>query len=395
MKRILYICSNSPFENSYGAQQRTSLLCDALCENGQVDVVCFTADKMPTLISKPYCSIKYFGLIPASRSFKFTTKYRKVSNLIHSYSPYSVYKKNKFASNLISDLLKETDYDYIVVRYVENAFKCGLYYNKQLIVDVDDMPEQSIISYAETIQHSKIKKIQYWFYAKRARHFTDKFLKRIQHSFIPNESNCKWINSSYLPNIPISNTDLETKISFSDFSEIKNRIFFIGLMSHTPNSLGVSYFIENIWDLVLEKVPSAEFLIAGKGVSPKQKIEWENHKGVQVLGFVSDLEVEYNQSKVVVVPIYHGAGTNIKVLEAMAMNKACVISEFAMRGFENELIDEVNILIAKNNQDFASKIIRLLQDMEFNNFIAKNGKDVIEKKYSYTDFKKCVHKIII
>jgi glycosyltransferase involved in cell wall biosynthesis len=74
---------------------------------------------------------------------------------------------------------------------------------------------------------------------------------------------------------------------------------------------------------------------------------------------------EYRKYKIVVVPIYYGSGTNIKVLEAMSMKRASVITDFVARGFKKDLIDNQYILIAKENQDFANKVIQLLFDNRF------------------------------
>ena len=165
-------------------------------------------------------------------------------------------------------------------------------------------------------------------------------------------------------------------------------------MLHSPNIQGVEHFAKNIWQNVRIAVPNAVFKIAGTGVTPEQKIVWEKYEGVRVLGFVSDIYSEYKKCKAVVVPIYFGAGTNIKVLEAMSLRRACVISEFAARAFNNDLIDRGNILIARDDQDFANKLIQLLLDKNYNMNIAINGAKTIEEKYSYSVFVENVNKYI-
>lgn len=392
MKKTLYICDQNPFDHSYGAQQRTSLLCDVLCETGQVDLVCFTSEAQPKTISKPNCTIKYFCELPVKVHNWRAIRLEKLLNLFFSFSPYSVFNKNSEACKITNNLLKFNQYDYIVIRYIKNAFKCGLLGDKRIIVDVDDLPEQSIMSYALTVKISKLKYLQYKFYANRAKFHTNNFLKRINHSFFPNEGQCIWKNSSYLPNIPFPISAREQKFlnSFSD--EKESGVLFVGFMLHSPNIQGVAYFVENIWPKVKNAIPTAIFKIAGKGVTTEQKVALEKYEGVQVLGFVSDLYKEYKKCKVVVVPIYYGAGTNIKVLEAMSMRRACVISDFVARAFNTDLKDKENILVARNEQDFADKVIQLLVDKNFNMNIASNGAKTIEEKYSYSVFAESVKK---
>jgi hypothetical protein len=394
MKRILYICDQSPFDSSFGAQQRTNLLCDVLCENGLIDLVCFTTEAQPQTISKPNCTVKYFGELPAKVLTLKAIRLNKLLNFFFSFSPYSVYNRNKKAFEIIHDLLKHNHYDYIVIRYIKNAFICGLYGNKQLFVDVDDLPEQSIMSYTDAVKISKLKYLQYKFLAKRAKYHTNHFLKKIKHSFFSNENQCIWKNSSYLPNIPFPFTEKDKKLIKSFPDENKFVVLFVGFMNHSPNFHGVSYFIENIWVKVKEAVPEAIFKIAGEGVTREQKDIWERFSGVYVLGFVSDLSREYNECKIVVVPIYYGGGTNIKLLEAMSMRRASVITDFAANAFENDLIDGENVLVARNDHDFANKVIQLLIDKNYNLNIAINGEKTIEEKYSHSVFIESVNKYI-
>jgi glycosyltransferase involved in cell wall biosynthesis len=385
-KKILYICDQSPFDNSYGSQQRTSLLFEALCTKGDVDLVCFTLETLPQTTARLNFTIKYLGGLKTKVYPRVLVHLKKILNIFFSISPYSVYNKNRAACKIIYNLLKINHYDLIVIRYIKNAFICGLYGNRNLIVDVDDLPEQSILSYLDAVKISGIKHIQYMFYAKRAKFHTNRFLIKIKHSFFSNENQCIWKNSSYLPNIPFPISDRNNTLTkfFTDDDEYV--VLFVGYMNHSPNFHGVNYFIENIWPKVKEAVPKAVFKIAGKGVALEQKGIWEKYSGVEVLGFVSDLSGEYRKCRNVVVPIYYGGGTNIKILEAMSMRRACVITDFAARAYKNDLIDGNNILVAQNDQDFSNKVIRLLLDKNYNISIAIKGEKTIEEKYSYSVF---------
>ena len=106
MKKILYICDQSPFNSTFGAQQRTSLLCNALCRKGQVDLVCFTSDSQPQTISMPNCTIKYFAELPIKNKKRKAISIIKLLNIFYSFSPYSVYNKNAHACKKIINLLK-------------------------------------------------------------------------------------------------------------------------------------------------------------------------------------------------------------------------------------------------------------------------------------------------
>jgi glycosyltransferase involved in cell wall biosynthesis len=97
---------------------------------------------------------------------------------------------------------------------------------------------------------------------------------------------------------------------------------------------------------------------------------------------------------VVIVPIYQGAGTNIKVLEAMYTNMPCVITQHASRGFEDILIDKQNVLIAQTDIEFADKVIAVLKDKNLNTYIKMNAYKTIENNFSYNSFRQAVHEHI-
>ena len=70
-------------------------------------------------------------------------------------------------------------------------------------------------------------------------------------------------------------------------------------------------------------------------------------------------------------PIYSGAGTNIKVLEALQMGRACVVSREGTRGFTSTLQSGRDYYIASNDQEFADSVIRLLLNDDLCKEIAK------------------------
>ena len=113
------------------------------------------------------------------------------------------------------------------------------------------------------------------------------------------------------------------------------------------------------------------------------------------MGFVQDLRNEYEKSNVCVVPVYSGAGTNIKVLEALRMNRACVVSEEATRGFLNIFEDGKDYLVANNDEQFVGKVCLLLQDKELATSLAQQGFLTLNQHYSIQTFNSIVKKALI
>jgi glycosyltransferase involved in cell wall biosynthesis len=102
---------------------------------------------------------------------------------------------------------------------------------------------------------------------------------------------------------------------------------------------------------------------------------------VQVHAFVEDLRPLYAQSAVVVVPLDVSAGTNIKVMEAMACGRAIVSTPVGCAGLG--LVDGHDALIRSTPDEFAAAICDLLSDSARRNAIASAGRRTVEQRFSW------------
>ena len=98
-------------------------------------------------------------------------------------------------------------------------------------------------------------------------------------------------------------------------------------------------------------------------------------------GWVDDMKEYYSQTKIFIAPMRIGTGLQNKLLEAMAMNVACITSPLANQALKAK--DKEEILIADNARGYAECIIELLDNKELEKNIAKAGKDYVFNKYSW------------
>lgn len=378
--KILYVTSNSPFNSHSGSHQRTALLLDAISSFAEVHVVCFdTHEDLLSRFDKDGCKVIYFGPCIQLSNNKIQQILKRIIRVFMIWNPYFFFQKNKYASKILYDVQKRNSYDYIIVRYLSFAGFCGLEFNKKLIIDVDDLPEQVYASNLNNNKYNFFKWVYCLLNVRFARYHTNIICMKIFHSFFPNNEQNKYSNSSYLPNIPFKYPQKIESINLQ-----KPVVLFVGIMSWEPNSTGVDSFVNNCWPQIKEKVPEAIFRIVGKGVSQQYYNNWIKNDGIEILGFVDDLNLVYNESSVVIAPIYSGAGTNIKVLEGMSYSRPLVISTFASRGFEEYLINGKNIMIASSFDDFISKTVLLLKDIDLNKIVGSNGCEVVNHNFTNT-----------
>ena len=383
--KILYITSHfNPFDVSTGSGQRYNLLLRACAQIGKVDVATFSEG-----VESDISGVKviYSHFIPLKR---YGGRINRFKRLLRPWTLYSFFEKDFKRSAIIEDIIKRNNYDLIVTRYIPIACECGLLkYVDKLVIDVDDDPIDVQLTLSKNA-HTKRAQLYYRLLARLMNHALKTFLNKVNFAFFSNAMQMRGKRVAYLPNVPYYEIE---PLPIPNANH--HRIFFVGDLRYTPNVLGIEHFVTAIFPKIKECVSDAELFIAGRNYGIDWRCKLENVNGVHVLGFVQDLRKEYEESNVCVVPVYSGAGTNIKVLEALRMNRACVVSEEATRGFLNIFEDGKDYLVAYNDGQFISKVCLLLQNREFATSLPQQGFLTLNQHYSIQTFNSIVEKALI
>jgi glycosyltransferase involved in cell wall biosynthesis len=142
------------------------------------------------------------------------------------------------------------------------------------------------------------------------------------------------------------------------------RVLFVGSFRHRPNLEGLAWLVREVWKrlktqgVVLEVIAGLDHEAALEAYG--ERIEWP--EGTKVRGFVADVRPSYERAALALVPMVTSAGTNIKVLEAMALGKAVVSTRAGVNGLRFE--EGVEIGVARDAGEFAVMMDRLLADRE-------------------------------
>jgi glycosyltransferase involved in cell wall biosynthesis len=137
-------------------------------------------------------------------------------------------------------------------------------------------------------------------------------------------------------------------------------VLFTGTMNYDPNVEAVQYFVRDVWPLVRREVTRATFHIVG--AYPTPDVEALAGDGVEVHGRVPDMAPYFRSAAAVVVPLLHGGGTRLKILEAAACARAVVSTPLGAEGLD--LRDGQELLLARGAEEFARAVVGLLRDPE-------------------------------
>jgi hypothetical protein len=134
---------------------------------------------------------------------------------------------------------------------------------------------------------------------------------------------------------------------------VDGRCLFVG--TDMPSNVdGVNWLLNEIWPRVRHAHPNASLHICGTVCRKLDQIP----EGVSLMGLVDDLEREYEEAIIVVVPLRAGSGVKIKLTEAIGFKRCCVSTRCGIEGLPAK--SESGVLVSDTPEDFAVHINTLL-----------------------------------
>ncbi|HBB67274.1 MAG TPA: hypothetical protein DCZ93_08230 [Elusimicrobia bacterium] len=109
-------------------------------------------------------------------------------------------------------------------------------------------------------------------------------------------------------------------------------VVFAGPLSYPPNRDAVAFFCSEVLPLVLKKRPEIIFRVLGRTGGAEPATRGAAPGSVVFSGHVPDVRPYLTAAAAVVCPLRMGTGIKNKVLEAMAMGKAVVMTPVAAEG---------------------------------------------------------------
>lgn len=183
------------------------------------------------------------------------------------------------------------------------------------------------------------------------------------------------LNSS----IHIIPNGVDTEYFSPQRTEKKYDLLFTGNMNYPPNVESADYIVNEILPHVRKKIPQVKLLIAG--ASPSARVKALASESVHVSGWVDEIRTSYASAKIFIAPMLINIGLQNKILEAMAMLLPCITSPLANNAIG--ATDGENILVAASPQQYAEKIIGLIEDPLLARSIAEKGNEFVKKYYTW------------
>ncbi len=166
------------------------------------------------------------------------------------------------------------------------------------------------------------------------------------------------------------------------------RLLFIGSFRHFPNVEAFRFFTEQVWPLLRKKFPAMTLTVVC-GADPLTY--WRAFAGtpeppadsrIRLLGFVADVRPLYVEANLVIVPTTVSAGTNVKVLEAMAMQRAVVSTSSGCAGLG--LLHGHSVWVGDAAEAFAAGVATLISGPERRSQIAQAAYEHARRNFDWS-----------
>lgn len=376
--KILFVANRVPYPPFRGDKLKIYNLAKRLSVNHEIHLITFAESK------EDYNYGEELGELFKQVHIISLPKWQSYLNCliaIFSNIPFQVaYFKSSKMNRLVHDFLSNNDIDIIHTQHLRMAqFTSNIAMPKIL-----DLPDAFSLYWKRRIENQQnpikrfFEKIEY----KRLYKFEGEIVKNFNLGLVCSREDLNYMKEEHgSSNIDLlrNGVDLDTfKSEGHDYSN-NSTLLFTGNMDYAPNVDAVGYFVKEMFPGISSKFPKVKFIIAGQ--RPVKQVLDLKADNIEITGFIPDLKLIYQKAAVVVSPLRFGAGTQNKVLEAMAMGIPVVSGNIGFEGLEIE--NGEGVFLETNYYGFAMKIIELLESEELRRETGQKGKKVAETKFSW------------
>jgi glycosyltransferase involved in cell wall biosynthesis len=273
----------------------------------------------------------------------------------------------------------------------EGAYDLVLFHGKNVfavIEDWDDLPividlcDATSMRIAHRMRFASKAKLPWlmWRYA-RARQTEKKMVEKTSHvAFITGRDREAILGpgstAAVLPNM----VDLQYWERKTHHPQA-NCIMYSGGMDYRPNVDGALVLINQIVPILRRSIDDLQVLIVGRDPAKELIDAAQGQSDIVITGAVDDMRPYFERSSVYVAPLRYASGQQNKLIEAMAMEVPVVTTQVAAEGMRFDDGEEVPVLVADDERQFADSVVSLLGDAEKRADLAKDGRRFIEKHF--------------
>lgn len=393
--RILWLSHLVPYPPKGGVLQRSYNLIREVAKYHTVDLLAFnqTALLRPLFddldkglaeagtVLGSFCDNVEFLPIPSDQG-RAGAYVLALKSLI-TKDPYTInWLKSKSFGKRIEQYLCKHDYDLVHFDTISLIPYMKYVNDVPIVLDHHNIESHMLLRRASK-EDNALKK---WYFLQEGRR-----LEKIEKVVCPNFSlniTCSDIDNDRLKSIApgckaevIPNgVDVDYFKHDKSIKQTKSLIF-AGTLSWYPNIEAVRFIANILWPRIKELFPDVSIDIIGAN-PPSDLVDLSKKDPMfRVHGFVDDVRPYIDAAAAYLCPINDGGGTKLKILDALAMQKAIVAHSIACEGID--VTDGEDVMIADDADDYMRCLDKLLNDEDLRLCMGRHARQLAEEVYSY------------
>ena len=384
MARLLYLVHRLPFPPNKGDKVRSFNLLRHLAESNEVFLGTFVDDAdngsyVDAL--RPYCAGLHAERL--RRPFAFM---RSLTGFVSGEALTAGYYRSRSLKRWVDATVSEQGIDTAVI------------FCSAMAQFVDDLPQLRVV--CDLVDVDSAKWLQYaelhrWplssIYRRESRTLLEvekRAVRRSARAFFVTQAEARLFRElapECADHVDVSGNGVDTAYfdpaidMRSPYAAGEKAILFTGAMDYLPNVDAVRWFAEQAMPAIRSARPEARFYIVGSNPTPPVRALAQN--GAVVTGSVPDVRPYLRHADVVVAPLRIARGIQNKVLEAMAMARAVVISDACAKSIEPRV--RAGLAVAADAAQFADEVRALLDDPETADRAGQIGRRTVLREFTW------------
>jgi len=147
------------------------------------------------------------------------------------------------------------------------------------------------------------------------------------------------------------------------------RMLMVGGYHYAPNAMAARFLALEVLPIVRRTYDSAELVLVGNTSSLVHSLC--DISGVKLVGKVNSVEEYYAEATVAMTVLRSGAGSRLKVVEAMAMKVPLISTKFGAQGFE--LRHGESVLFAETAEEVAASVLCIYERKDYADALAQQA----------------------
>ncbi len=367
---LLFLCHRIPFPPNKGDKIRSFNILKKLNEHFDIHLGYFVDDPFDLQYTdqlEQYCVSQFY-----LEQNKLIAKLKGLTSLLTGKPITLPYYYNGKMQKWVDHVTKHYDIQRIFVFSSSMAQYCqtAKFNQARKVIDFVDVDSDKWRQYAE-----KTSGVNRWIYHREYKYlanYEDMLCQTFDYSlFVSPQEAALFADRQdiaqqskvlgLLNGVDLDFFDSRNIFEIEPIPEDESFISFTGAMDYWANVEAVEWFVNNIWPSIRLIHSNLKFYVVG-GNPSKEILALNNLNGVVVTGRVNDIRPYIEKAKCVVAPMQIARGIQNKVLEAMALSKAVVMTSLAAEGIS--LPDIQKKYVSDDAEIFAEYVNELINDLD-------------------------------